>query len=89
MKNFEALTEFASEQLQDCLKKEQDKPTCRSCSNRVRVKINGNKVFSYCNIRSSGRTSNGHMKVRCKDTACKGYKKLKAGEKHTLIHEDK
>jgi hypothetical protein len=50
--------------------------TCRYCEHRQRWDFNG-KIFQYCGVRKSGRTSNGLLKIRCKDKACKMFKKEK------------
>lgn len=46
--------------------------TCRSCKHRERWEC-GNSVFQYCGVRVSGRTSNGKLKIKCKDPACRFY----------------
>ena len=43
--------------------------TCRYCSNRERWQC-GSKVIQYCKVRVSKRTSNGLLKIKCKDKAC-------------------
>lgn len=43
--------------------------TCRECEHRQRWKCNS-KVFQYCGKRKSNRTSNGQLKIKCKDKAC-------------------
>lgn len=56
--------------------KELPKTTCRTCEHRQRWDFNG-KVFQYCGIRKSNRTSNGLLKIRCKDLSCDFYKEDK------------
>lgn len=46
---------------------------CRTCEHRQRWNFNG-KIFQYCGIRKSNRTSNGLLKIKCKDMACEVYK---------------
>lgn len=48
--------------------------TCLTCEHRQRWKCNS-KIFQYCGIRKSNRTSNGLLKIKCKDTACELYEK--------------
>jgi len=43
--------------------------TCRECEHRERWQCNS-KVFQYCGKRKSNRTSNGQLKIKCKDKAC-------------------
>lgn len=43
--------------------------TCRECKHRERWQCNS-KVFQYCGKRKSNRTSNGKLKIKCKDRAC-------------------
>ncbi len=47
--------------------------TCNTCHHRQRWQCNS-KVFQYCGIRKSNRTSNGLLKIKCKDKACQLYK---------------
>jgi len=44
-------------------------PTCKDCEHRQRWECNS-KVFQYCGVRKSNRTSNGLLKIKCKDTSC-------------------
>ena len=53
--------------------KQQRKETCNTCDYRQRWSFNG-KIFQYCSIRKSGRTSNGLLKIKCKSTACDSYR---------------
>jgi hypothetical protein len=48
--------------------------TCLTCENRERW-VCGSKVFQYCAVRKSNRTTNGRLKIKCKDAACLSYKK--------------
>ncbi len=50
------------------------KTTCLTCKHRERHDING-KVFQYCGVRGSGRTSNGKLKIKCKNASCGQYQK--------------
>lgn len=43
--------------------------TCKDCEHRQRWECNS-KVFQYCGIRKSNRTTNGLLKIKCKDKAC-------------------
>ena len=43
--------------------------TCRKCKHLEYWKFN-TKFFHYCGIRKCNRTSNGKLKVKCKDKAC-------------------
>lgn len=47
---------------------------CRTCEHRQRWDFSG-KIFQYCGIVKSNRTSNGLKKIKCKDPACGLYKK--------------
>ena len=49
--------------------KEETKETCRTCKNRQRWQCGGS-VFQYCGARTSNRTDNGLLKIKCKDKAC-------------------
>ena len=46
--------------------------TCNTCEHRQRWEF-GASVFQYCSIRKSNRTSNGLLKIKCKDAACEVY----------------
>jgi len=46
--------------------------TCRSCLNRERWQCNS-KVIQYCGVRSSGRTRNKKLKIKCNQIACEFY----------------
>ncbi len=46
-----------------------NKNTCFKCKHRQRWLFNS-KVFQYCGIRKSNRTSNKLLKIKCKDKAC-------------------
>ena len=48
--------------------------TCNDCEHRQRWECNS-KVFQYCGVRKSNRTSNGLLKIKCKDAACLQFKK--------------
>jgi len=43
--------------------------TCNKCMHNEGWQCNS-KVFHYCKARRSNRTSNGLLKIRCKDKAC-------------------
>jgi hypothetical protein len=47
--------------------------TCNTCEHRQRWQCNS-KVFQYCGVRKSNRTTNGLLKIKCKDLACPLYK---------------
>ena len=47
--------------------------TCNTCEHRQRWQCNS-KVFQYCGVRKSNRTSNCLLKIKCKDEACLSYK---------------
>lgn len=53
-------------------KKEESTETCRTCKNRQTWQCNS-KAFQYCGIRNSNRTSNGLLKIKCKNKACELY----------------
>lgn len=46
--------------------------TCNTCMHRQRWQF-GSAVFQYCGVRFSNRTSNGLLKIKCKDAACVQY----------------
>lgn len=43
--------------------------TCRKCKHNEAWECNS-KVFHYCGVRRSNRTSNGKLKIKCKNIAC-------------------
>ena len=43
--------------------------TCRKCKHNQAWQCNS-KVFHYCGIRKSKQTSNGQLKIKCKNSAC-------------------
>ena len=45
------------------------KQTCLRCKYNEAHQC-GSKVFHYCGITKSNRTSNGQKKIKCKDIAC-------------------
>jgi len=47
--------------------------TCRTCEHRQRHRCGGS-IIQYCGARSSNRTANGLLKIKCKDKACAIYK---------------
>ena len=49
--------------------------TCNTCEHRQRWKCNS-KVFQYCGVRKSNRTSNGLLKIKCKNPACRQYEQI-------------
>lgn len=52
----------------------QTNETCLNCEHRQRWECN-TKVIQYCGVRKSNRTSNGLLKIKCKDKACELFKK--------------
>lgn len=48
--------------------------TCRTCMYRERWCLGPVRVGQYCGIRSSGRTSNGLLKIKVTNPACGFYK---------------
>lgn len=50
----------------------QPKAFCRTCKHRQRWDCNS-KVFQYCGIRKSNKTSNKLLKIKCKTPACEMY----------------
>jgi hypothetical protein len=48
---------------------------CRECEHRQRWQCNS-KVFQYCGVRKSNRTSNGKLKIKCRDKACQLFKPI-------------
>lgn len=53
--------------------------TCRTCGNRIRLK-QGNKIFSYCGARPSGRTSIKLLKVKASQPACIRFVKIEKND---------
>lgn len=53
------------------------KKTCRTCANRQRWCLGPVRVGQYCGVRSSGRTSNGLLKIKVTNPACGFYKEEK------------
>ena len=49
--------------------------TCLNCQHRERHQCGG-AVIQYCGGRSSNRTQNGQIKIKCKTPACKKLKKI-------------
>lgn len=49
---------------------------CRNCEHIQAWQCNS-KVFQYCGIRKSNRTSNGLLKIKCKNPACNLFKQKK------------
>ena len=47
--------------------------TCNSCEHRERHQCGGS-VIQYCGIRSSNRTVNRLLKIKCKTPACSRFK---------------
>ena len=64
--------------LEELFKADADHPmrTCGTCKHRQRWECNS-KVFQYCAVRRSKRTSNGHLKIKCKQPACGMYQEDK------------
>ncbi len=56
------------------LKAEQSGETCKTCMHRQRWQCNS-KIIQYCGVRSSNRTENGLLKIKCKTPACGLYEK--------------
>ena len=50
--------------------------TCKDCEHRQRWECNS-KVFQYCGVRKSNRTSNGLLKIKCKDASCPLFEIIK------------
>ena len=48
--------------------------TCRTCTHRQRWCLGPVRVGQYCGVRSSGRTSNGLLKIKVTNPACGLYK---------------
>jgi hypothetical protein len=46
--------------------------TCLTCEHRQRWLL-GKRIVQYCGVRSSNRTANGLLKIRCKFDACGLY----------------
>ena len=53
-----------------------NKNTCKDCEHRQRHQCGGS-VIQYCGVRSSNRTENGLLKIKCKTPACHKFKKQK------------
>ncbi len=49
--------------------------TCRNCSHSQAWECNS-KVFHYCEIQKSKRTSNGLLKIKLKNPACSLFSKI-------------
>jgi len=49
--------------------------TCRKCKHNQSWQCNS-KVFHYCGIRKSKQTSNGQLKIKCKNTACNMFESI-------------
>lgn len=47
--------------------------TCRKCKHNQAWECNS-KVFHYCGVRKSNRTSNGQLKIKCKNPSCNFFK---------------
>ena len=45
---------------------------CRTCKHRQPTEC-GSKTIQYCGIRTSNRTDNGKLKIKCKTGACRFY----------------
>lgn len=56
----------------DIPESKQSQETCLTCKHRERWKCNS-KVFQYCGVIKSNRTSNGLLKIKCKTKACLQY----------------
>ena len=48
--------------------------TCKTCEHRQRHQM-GSKIIQYCGTRTSNRTQNGLLKIKCKNKSCYQYKK--------------
>jgi hypothetical protein len=53
---------------------------CGECANIIKQECGGSYFF-YCSVRTSGRTENGLLKVKCKNTACFAFRKRQHAEK--------
>ena len=51
------------------------RPTCKDCKHRERWHYRSGLVIQYCGVRSSNRTFNGKLKIKCKNTACSFFEK--------------
>lgn len=49
--------------------------TCKDCVHRERWQCGGS-IFQYCSVRTSNRTDNGLLKIKCKTEACSQFKKI-------------
>jgi hypothetical protein len=49
--------------------------TCRQCAHNEAWEC-GSKVIHYCRVRKSKRTTNGLLKIKCKDNACLTFKNI-------------
>lgn len=49
--------------------------TCRNCEHRQRHQM-GLSIIQYCGVRSSNRTDNGLLKIKCKTPACSRFKQM-------------
>lgn len=56
--------------------------TCKSCKHILAMDYGDSGRFFYCSLRSSNRTENGLLKIKCKTPACVSYEK-RVGEMNT------
>ena len=54
--------------------------TCKTCKNKIFIQYYSGKKFWYCSVRKSGRTENGLLKIRLKNSACSFHKELNEHE---------
>jgi hypothetical protein len=59
--------------------KKTSEKTCRTCAHRQRWEMNS-KIIQYCSVRKSNRTTNGLLKIKCKNKACELYEEEKGCE---------
>ncbi len=60
--------------------------TCKTCEHRQRWDKGWNsvRIFQYCGVRTSNRTQNGLLKIKCKNKSCHLYKKIKVTQASCL-----
>lgn len=59
----------------DIPQKEKSTNKCKTCEHFQRWECNS-KIFFYCGIRKSNRTSNKQQKIKANQTACENYKNV-------------
>ncbi len=58
----------------ETIKQVESKTTCLTCEYRERWQCGGS-IIQYCGVRTSNRTENGKLKIKCKNKSCNQYKK--------------